>query len=81
MKKIFLALTIFVGVANATEVAVCKFKGNAITGFANDPIVCSGAVDKKTTIEDMYAEGWSYKGSYQLKVSNDTYIVMEKGDK
>ena len=40
MKKIFLALTIFVGVANATDVAVCKFKHSS--GFADDKIICSG---------------------------------------
>lgn len=73
----FFTLAMLIGVANATEVAICKFKGNAITGFANDPIICSGAVDKKTTIEDMYAEGWSYKGSYNMKVGNDTYIIIE----
>ena len=79
MKKTLLALVMLIGVANATEVAICKFKGGNISGFADDNVVCSGAFEKTTTIQDMYAEGWRYKGSYNMK--DDTYVVMEKGDK
>jgi hypothetical protein len=34
------------GVANVTEVAICKFKGNGygVSGFADDKIICSGAL-------------------------------------
>ena len=79
MKKTLLALVMLIGVANATEVVICKFKGGNISGFADDKVVCSGAFEKTTTIQDMYAEGWRFKGSYNMK--DDTYVVMEKGDK
>jgi len=77
MKKIFLAFAIFVGIANATDVAVCQFKYSF--GFADDKVICSGGNTSTTTIQDLYSEGWSFKGSYNIKES--TYIVMEKGNK
>lgn len=79
MKKTLFALAMLIGVANATEVAICNFKGGSFSGFADDNVICSGDFKKTTTIQDMYSEGWRYKGSYNMK--NDTYVVMEKGDK
>lgn len=77
MKKTLLALTMLIGIANATDVAVCQFKH--ASGFADDKIICSGGNKNTTSIEDMYAEGWKFKGSYNLK--DFTYVIMEKGDK
>lgn len=77
MKKTILALLMLIGVANATDVAVCQFKHSS--GFADDKVICSGGNTSTTTIQDLYSEGWSFKGSYNIK--EFTYIVMEKGDK
>lgn len=75
MKKTILALAMLIGVANATDVAICKFKGAGLSGYATDKVMCSGAIDDTTTIQNLYSKGWRYKGSYNMK--DDTYVVME----
>lgn len=76
MKKIFLILIMSIGILNATDVAICKFKGGSLSAYADDKILCSGAFDKTSTIQEMYIQGWKYKGSYSFK--DEVYIVMEK---
>lgn len=72
MKKIFLAFWLLVEIAGATEVTLCQFK-NGI-GYANSKVICE---DKSyPTIQDMYVEGWKYKGTFEIK--DEAYIVMEK---
>jgi len=77
MKKILLGLVMLIGVASATNVATCRFSDGA-NGFTNNLIICSEDMNIKdmTTIKEMYAKGWKYKGSYN--VENYTYIVFEK---
>lgn len=73
MKKIFLILITLAGIASATEVTVCQFKNGL--GYANSKIICDN--DKSyTTIQEMYADTWRYKGTFVLK--DETYVVMEK---
>ena len=73
MKKIFLILITLAGIASATEVTVCQFKNGL--GYANSKIICDN--DKSyTTIQEMYADAWRYKGTFVLK--DETYVVMEK---
>ena len=73
MRKIFLAFLVLVGISNATEVTICQFKNGL--GYANSKIICDN--DKSyTTIQEMYADTWRYKGTFVLK--DETYVVMEK---
>ncbi|MGD9625514.1 MULTISPECIES: hypothetical protein [Campylobacterales] len=93
MIKIFLAFLVLAGIASATEVAICQFK-TEYSGFAEDKMTCPGSFEKVTTIKDMYADGWKFKGSYRTNmyeaggqyrgtkvIKEYTYIVMEKEDK
>lgn len=75
---------ILVSMVDATEVSICMFRGGPLFGFADNEIDCSGAVQKThkkvtTTIQDMYNNGWEYKGSYTMK--DYTYVVLEKNSK
>lgn len=73
MRKIFLAFLVLVGISSATEVTICQFKNGL--GYANSKIICDN--DKSyTTIQEMYADAWRYKGTFVLK--DETYVVMEK---
>lgn len=55
------------------EVTICQFKNGL--GYANSKIICDN--DKSyTTIQEMYADAWRYKGTFVLK--DETYVVMEK---
>lgn len=90
MRKTFLAFLVLVGVASATEVAICQFK-TEYSGFSEDKMMCPGSFEKDTTIKDMYADGWKFKGSYRTNmyeaggqhrgtkvIKEYTYIVLEK---
>ena len=90
VKKVFLALLVLVNLANAVEVAICQFK-KEYSGFVEDKMTCPGAFEKVTTIKEMYANGWKFKGSYRTNMYEEdgnhkgtkvikeyTYIVMEK---
>ena len=71
--KIFFTFLVLVGISNATEVTICQFKNGL--GYANSKIICDN--DKSyTTIQEMYADTWRYKGTFVLK--DETYVVMEK---
>lgn len=56
MKKICLTITFLVNSLFATEVAVCTFRTNALSGFADDTIICSGDFKKRTTIQELYKQ-------------------------
>lgn len=72
MRKIFLVFLVLAGIASATEVTLCQFKNGV--GYANSKVICE---DKSyPTIQDMYVEGWKYKGTFEIK--DEAYIVMEK---
>lgn len=88
--KAILIIIFISSIANATEVAICQFK-NSYSGFAEDKMICTGAFQEITTIKEMYALGWKFKGSYRTNMYEDggtskstrvikeyTYIVMEK---
>ncbi len=71
--KIFFTFLVLVGISSATEVTICQFKNGL--GYANSKIICDN--DKSyTTIQEMYADAWRYKGTFVLK--DETYVVMEK---
>ncbi|MGE0052459.1 MAG: hypothetical protein AB7S49_13145 [Arcobacter sp.] len=72
MRKIFLAFLVLSGIASATEVTLCQFK-NGI-GYANSKVICEEK--SYSTIQDMYADGWRYKGTFEIK--DEAYLVMEK---
>ena len=76
MKKIILALSLLIGLANATEVTLCQFKNGV--GYANSKIICDNG-KSYSAIQDIYADGWKFKGNFNVK--DEAYIVMEKGDK
>lgn len=75
MRKIFLVFLVLAGIASATEVTLCQFK-NSI-GYANSKVICEEK--SYSTIQDMYAEGWRYKGIFEIK--DEAYLVMEKENK
>ena len=71
--KIFFTFLVLVGISSATVVTICQFKNGL--GYANSKIICDN--DKSyTTIQEMYADTWRYKGTFVLK--DETYVVMEK---
>ena len=71
--KIFFTFLVLVGISSVTEVTICQFKNGL--GYANSKIICDN--DKSyTTIQEMYADAWRYKGTFVLK--DETYVVMEK---
>ena len=71
--KIFFTFLLLVGISSATEVTICQIKNGL--GYANSKIICDN--DKSyTTIQEMYADAWRYKGTFVLK--DETYVVMEK---
>jgi hypothetical protein len=72
MRKIFLVFLVLAGIASATEVTLCQFK-NGI-GYANSKVICEEK--SYSTIQDMYTEGWRYKGAFEIK--DEAYLVMEK---